>query len=65
MTIGNLHHEYQLRQDRIRRIEDAFRRKSINAHQRARLLEQEGFNSIDSWVSIGESALRVVERIKQ
>ena len=44
---GNLNHNYQLRQDRIRRINEAFKAGRITAHQHARLMEQEGFGFVD------------------
>jgi len=44
---GNLNENYQLRQDRIRRISEAFKNGRITAYQHARLMEQEGFGFVD------------------
>lgn len=63
--IGNLNPNYLLRQDRIRRIEDAFARGSINKYEREKLLEQEGFGYLDStFRPIGEVARQLVERLE-
>lgn len=61
---GNLHHLYQLRQDRIRRIHESFNHGRINQRQYLILLSQEGYDPNDSFRSIGEAAKNVVERLK-
>ena len=45
---GNLNESYLLRQDRIRRINEAFKAGRITAHQHARLMKQEGFGFVDN-----------------
>lgn len=64
--MSNLNTSYLLRQDRLRRLREAYDRGSISQREYRIMLAQEGFVSqLDTFfVSIGDAATRVVGKLK-